>query len=349
MARTSSADETYARAEEQLAAGRPSRAAHLLHETLDRAPRSAQSVYLLGVCLLAQGEIAAARAVLDHAFAIKPWLRDVTADVLDTSALAEAALADDPSWTWARYEVERRAFLAVGLTLDNVVASGLTKASTTFVQIGANDGRSGDPINEHVTRYGWSGLCVEPLPEPYSRLVATYQDHPGVRTANVAVTGVSGPLDIHVREGAASTLASLRPERNALSRGGATTTIAIQGVTFRELLESHQISSYDLLQIDTEGYDFEVLKLAELHRTRPAVVHMEFYCLDLADRLACFALLREQRYAYRFLGRDLLAVDRERFAAPFAIVDRTGGRFLTDRDPRAPAVRGRGGGLLRRG
>ena len=85
----------YAEALEALRDGRPARAESLLTATPDRTPRAAPSVYLLGVSLLAQGRTELARRVIDEAYAIKPWLRDVNPEDFDLSGAAEAAVQAD--------------------------------------------------------------------------------------------------------------------------------------------------------------------------------------------------------------------------------------------------------------
>ena len=78
----------------------------------------------------------------------------------------------------------------------------------------------------------------------------------------------------------------------------------------------------DFLQIDTEGFDYQVLKHFELGRWKPLALNMEFYCLPLHERLATFALLRELGYMWKFTGMDLLAVDLTRIDPRFCVHER---------------------------
>ena len=45
-----------------------------------------------------------------------------------------------------------------------------------FIQVGANDGRTGDPIRKHIERYQWRGLLLEPLPNVFEVLTRNYQN-----------------------------------------------------------------------------------------------------------------------------------------------------------------------------
>lgn len=329
MATPDAADDRYQDACVAVSAGRFTAAEEILGTTLDKAPRAAQSLYLMGVVVLLQGRYAEARKTLDHAYRVKAWLRDLPLAVFDLWPAAELALAADPGWLWPRYELERRAFYSVGLTLPNVVRAHLARADVSFIEVGANDGVRSDPVHEFVVGHRWSGLCIEPMPDTYRSLEATYADNPRVATAMAAVSGTDGRVTMYVAE--TSTLATLTPERNALGKsGGQLREVEVESATFQTLMQRHEITSVDVLQIDTEGYDFEVLRTFDLHRYRPMVVNMEFYCLSLEERLACFSLLRHHGYAYRFGGMDLIAVDASRAADSFCITDRTEGRYLNE-------------------
>jgi hypothetical protein len=55
-------------------------------------------------------------------------------------------------------------------------------------------------------------------------------------------------------------------------------------LTFDSLCARHGITSIDLLVIDTEGYDYEVLRQVDLSTYRPVLVVYEHYHLAAADR-----------------------------------------------------------------
>jgi FkbM family methyltransferase len=316
-------DTRYREAADHIKSGRLHVAEEILVESTDAAPRAAQSVYLLGVTILLRRRFAEARLLLDRAFAIKPWLKDLPYDVADLTDVVDEALQFDPTWQWAQYERERRRFGGLGFTLANAVAHGLNRADVSFVQVGANDGLSGDPIHDFITAYGWRGVFVEPMPETFERLRANYRDDPRFDFINAAITDVRGPVPLLVGAGDKSTLATLTPDRNALSRDRVgLVEHTVEGITFDEMLDRADLQRFDLLQIDTEGYDYRVLRQVDLRRRGPRVVHIEFYCLPLEERLAAFRQLTEAGYAYRFLGRDLLAVDRAHYDEPLCIVDR---------------------------
>lgn len=139
------------------------------------------------------------------------------------------------------------------------------------VQIGANDGRSNDPISSTLRTRGWSGLLVEPLPSVFRQLVANYHGVDGVRFANVAV----GPLDdkmkiytVAPRDGDpewVTQIASL--DRDVVLRhrfalpdlDERIEPVDIDCLRIASLLERYDVAAIDVLHVDAEGLDDEIL------------------------------------------------------------------------------------------
>jgi len=200
--------------------------------------------------------------------------------------------------------------------------------SVFFVQIGAMDGVSFDPIHPLVTELGWAGLLVEPLPDHFERLKANYAGVRGMRFENCAVADHTGTVDLHrippevVERGDlpdwANGVSSLFNNRNVLGGRKATPEdwaviqrerIAepVACMTLPDLLQHHDIKHIDLLQIDTEGADWMVLRQVPFETLRPAVIHMEHYNLPDDERHQAIDLLLKWEYAIRADHKDLLA------------------------------------------
>lgn len=311
------ADAAYAASMEHLLDGRYHRAERMLLDVLDNGHRAAQSVFLLGIVQLAKREFGPARQTIDRAYALKPWVRELDELTPDIEAAVVAAAEAHPDWLWPRYDQARRACFTPGMTFDAVCRAGILGNGTSFVQVGANDGVTSDPIRPHVVGSAWTGLLVEPLPHVFARLVQNYEGVAGLRFANAAVSGDDGPIRMFLQDQGRTTLASIVPDRNALSRAGEMVEVEVPGRPLMSLVAEHGIERLDLLQIDTEGFDFQVLRQLDFGALRPKAVHMEFYCLPLEERMATFELLRSNGFVYRFLERDLLAVDADAAAAAF--------------------------------
>ena len=170
----------------------------------------------------------------------------------------------------------------------------------TFVQIGANDGITDDPIRDYILRYRWRGLLVEPQPAVFERLAKNYAGQPQLRFANVAVAKTAGKLPLYTagESGDRHFLASFDPAvvRKHLAAHESVARIEIDAVPLAELLRQYEIDRLDLLQIDAEGYDAEVIRMIDFATLRPTIIQFEHVHLPPAEYAACVALLVGQGY-----------------------------------------------------
>lgn len=201
-------------------------------------------------------------------------------------------------------------------------------SSMFFLQVGAMDGKNFDPLFEHVRNYKWQGLLIEPLPDMFERLRRNYADCPGLLFENSAVTDTAGEIEIHrvplhlidadVVPSWAAGISSLYPDRNAI--GGKRTPAEefakirdhiekqrVHGEPLPSILARHNIERVDLLQIDTEGHDYMVLRQFDFNRFRPELVQMEIYNLPEEERRAALKLLADAGYEVRFDHKDAWA------------------------------------------
>jgi FkbM family methyltransferase len=200
----------------------------------------------------------------------------------------------------------------LGLALRDLMAR---EKSIFFVQIGAHDGRTGDPISPYIRNFGWKGMLIEPQPLVFAKLREHYADRPDLIFENVAVGESEGTLRLHCFQNAtaedhASMLASSRKhylKLNSDNARGRMQEIEVPMHTLDFLLAKHAISRVDLLQIDTEGYDFQILKSVDFSTVRPAIIHFENNFLNRRQRDECADLLGRHGYAVMDLGIDTLA------------------------------------------
>ncbi len=55
------------------------------------------------------------------------------------------------------------------------------------IQIGANDGKTWDPIYEFIMRYRWSGILVEPQKQVFEKLKETHKNNRNIICENLAI------------------------------------------------------------------------------------------------------------------------------------------------------------------
>jgi hypothetical protein len=88
---------------------------------------------------------------------------------------------------------------------------------------------------------------------------------------------------------------------------GALKTITVPALTLESLLAKHRVERVNLLQIDTEGFDFEIIKMIDFQRMKPEIIHYENNFLNRRQKSECSRILGEQNYALLNLGIDTIA------------------------------------------
>ena len=156
-----------------------------------------------------------------------------------------------------------------------------------FVQIGANDGVFRDPLFEFVTKNHdqVSGLALEPVRETFQKLQANYAKYPHVTPLNVAIHATEKQINIHKVDPSyygklpewVRGIASFDKEHyKALNvPAEAMITETVRCLTFDELVSQYDVEHVDLLQIDTEGYDAEIIKSIDFSKIRPSIIRFE--------------------------------------------------------------------------
>ena len=157
-----------------------------------------------------------------------------------------------------------------------------------FVQIGANDGITGDPIYQFVIKHKLKGICVEPQIEAFKKLQETYRNYP-VNCINALI----GDKPFYIVKGK-SAWASFDKQR--LQTRGEIEEIHPPKLSFKELVKD--LEKIDFLQIDAEGYDYEILKELDFKRFKPQIINLESHYFDDRTRKECEALLLQNGYRF---------------------------------------------------
>ncbi|MBT7040985.1 MAG: FkbM family methyltransferase [Bacteroidetes bacterium] len=156
-----------------------------------------------------------------------------------------------------------------------------------FVQLGACDGVTFDPLYRFVTNNhnNIKGIVVEPVSEYFKELQYNYRKYPNIITVQAAIHNKEeemtiyrvDPLKMNGLEPWAKCIASFNENHHKLS--GTSSNIIIQEkvqcITLDNLLEKNQVSQLDLLQIDTEGYDAEIIMNINFNISKPKILRFE--------------------------------------------------------------------------
>jgi FkbM family methyltransferase len=199
-----------------------------------------------------------------------------------------------------------------------------------FIQIGAHDGQSADPVHEQIKQHHWRGILVEPQPQVFDRLKQFYADEPQLIFENCLIASQDGTATLHTIRDEQAVLPFWLSQSASLNRDVVLSALhywknvekldaipdeyetLIEAVstptkTMRSLLAEHQIQQLDLLVIDTMGFDFEILKLFPFGDLKPAIIHFEHSLLTRADQDACFQYLANLGYGLTQVAVDTIA------------------------------------------
>jgi FkbM family methyltransferase len=171
--------------------------------------------------------------------------------------------------------------LLESLTADDIV-----------LQIGAMDGVKWDPLHDTITRLDSRGVLVEPIAEQFEKLRHNYAANTRLILANVAIAEQSGPqiiyrvpLDKVDTVPWADGISTLRKPNPESVIAPLVVPETVRGLTFADFCNEFDVMRFDLLQIDTEGYDWNVLRQIDLARFATRIVRLEYCHVPLDVRI----------------------------------------------------------------
>lgn len=254
----------------------------------------------------------------------------------------------------AGYEVRARPARSEGMPEDGPSAyqlcvfsliAGLPPGETLrCVEIGANDGRTNDPLYDVTRRFPDRTRLL--LIEPQAQLIPYLRDnlafHPDARIENVAV-GAPGTLTLYgVKQEVwprldvpyARSWPTYRAPTGVVSGDRAHVMRWLEGVLPKPLRPEDAILRFevpcvsldalvegwsadgriDVLQIDTEGFDDQILLDCDLARLGPKVIFFEISHISRARQEAVMRFLEAHGYLLTQEGADMVAIGAGRGA-----------------------------------
>jgi FkbM family methyltransferase len=200
--------------------------------------------------------------------------------------------------------------------LGYALLRGSKSSNFNIVQIGVFDGKVSDPLKDILSNgnNNVNVLLVEPQPNCFKELGRMYGSRPGFSLENVAITEQDGPIMLHLPNGEdTSPKASL--DKSHFSRFNIAEknlrSIQVEGLTIKSLLKKHQaFNDIDLLQIDTEGLDYKILRQFLDLNILPKIVNIESFHLDKSERELLRKDLTDRQYEYMDVEYDTFSVHK---------------------------------------
>jgi FkbM family methyltransferase len=186
----------------------------------------------------------------------------------------------------------------------------------TIVQIGANDGLSGeDPLHKIITDKAdrINVIYVEPQLDVFQRLKLNVPETRGRHFLNCAIGNKNGSLKLYRNVGGDGTITSFN-KANVQKQAGATVEIeeiVVPIKTLHTALSEINVSELDILVIDVEGMELDVFSTIDFEMYKPKIIQFEHGHLNKLHLAEIFLMLSNQGYKIDYGGKqrmDSLAI-----------------------------------------
>lgn len=206
--------------------------------------------------------------------------------------------------TYFKYYWNRR-YANINLFLKAYLSSLQKTEDVVFIQIGSSN-QIGWPVEAHISD-NWKNILVEPIPEKATELKEKYKGE-NFFIENTAVTEKKEKKPFHIAESKndipdwVSYLSSFKtfniewlkktyPDINIR-------TSLIDTITFEELTNKYNLKKVNILQIDTEGYDYEILNSIDFSKVQIDFIIYEHCHLSHKEMYAIKKMKRKNHYTF---------------------------------------------------
>jgi len=200
------------------------------------------------------------------------------------------------------------------------------QADVLFIEIGANNGKVDDPIFQLIFENKWKGCFVEPQKSVFqNELVPAFENNDDIILVNAAISTKTeerylyklnfgdedwvtalasfnrSQIEKHIKIGWVKQRAKeleykLPPEREWIIKE------RVKCISFDDLVKKYNYENFNLLVIDTEGFDYEILKTIDFIAYQPKVVIYEHRHLSKNDYRASVNMLR--KFGYKLIREN---------------------------------------------
>jgi FkbM family methyltransferase len=205
------------------------------------------------------------------------------------------------------------------LVLANYRACG---EMITILQVGACDGVTNDPIRHHVAKGSARAILIEPNPLAFVRLQNNYAGLRNVTLVQAAIGERDGEAHLYrvKKTGKMDSEVDLTLQfasfyrkhvEHHVKKPYEIERITVPCRSLSSLVAELSLTKIDLLQIDAEGFDAAVVRMALKMPVRPSCINFEHRHLRSRDRRPLFDLLEANGYVLGYGAWNMLALRAE--------------------------------------
>jgi FkbM family methyltransferase len=210
------------------------------------------------------------------------------------------------------------------LNLEQIISSLVErKIINSLIQIGANDGISHDHVHNIIKKFKLESLLLEPIKKYYVDLQNNYSNYENVRFENSALSINNEILFLYKvnpkyfnKYGTLSSGISSFYKEHLLKHGIKKKHIIqekVNQISFDELLKKYNISSFDLLLIDTEGYDCHIVNdfFLKIKKIRPIIIFEWSHIKNIEFENTLNTII-DNNYSFFPIGNDIFCFPIEK-------------------------------------
>ncbi len=156
-----------------------------------------------------------------------------------------------------------------------------------FVDVGAYDGIEISNTWLLESKYGWSGICVEPIPSVFAKLRQNRRCE-CVQGCVASYDGETTFLEVEGNETLSGMAATVSGPHQARIEGSKIRKLRVPCFRLDTLLKERGVSKIDFLSIDTEGSELAILRSIDWRTVKIGAICVEnTYHGDLIAELLC--------------------------------------------------------------
>jgi len=195
------------------------------------------------------------------------------------------------------------------------------KNGIQYIQIGAFDGITGDIIFPFLKKYRWRGVRVEPMPFYFNKLVELHKDDLNTVCVNKAISAQNSIAKLF-SVSQASDNPSFAEQLSSFSKEvilkhsdkipnleSKIIESEVYCISYSDLVREYATGRIDLVYIDTEGYDYEIVKQIDFGDDRPEIIIFENKHLEQQVLEKLLFQMHSNNYVIIKDGQDTMLID----------------------------------------
>ena len=197
------------------------------------------------------------------------------------------------------------------------------KIINCLIQIGANDGMSHDHLHNIIKKFKLESLLLEPIKKYFLDLQKNYSNYDNVRLENSALSTNNEILFLYKvdpeysnKYGTLSSGISSFYKEHLIKHGIKEKHIIqeeVNQISFVQLFKKYNISTFDFLLIDAEGYDCHIVNdfFLKVKKIRPIIV-FEWSHIKSNEFENTLNVIIKNNYTFFPIGDDIFCMPNEK-------------------------------------